>query len=158
MKKILKAVCFLLVLITFAFWDSFVFKNIRLTLALLICCSLYFRDAKVIYIFSFTGLLCDLICKTLPCFSFLYLYISIGCVWCEKMFLNIGAKTVLLVSFLGFLAFSISTQLINMLAFYQVSVSLTFFLKSTGFALINSSISLIIYFLLRGLKFENHKK
>ena len=136
-------------LVILAFFDSLIFKNIRLTLVFLICFSLYSKNSKAVYIFSLLGFFCDIISKTLPCFSFLYLYISLGCVWCEKKLLHISGKTVFLISFIAFLAYYFSIQIINMLIFYDVAISLSFVLKSTVFALINSSISPIIYFFVK---------
>ncbi len=153
MKNLIKYMCLVLILIICSFFDCLILKNIRMTLAFLIGYTLYTEDNKAVYIFSGAGFLCDLISKTLPCFSFLYLYISLGCVWCEKLFLNMSKRTVFSVSFFWVLVFCFSLQIINMLAFYDVSITFEFFIESVFFAIINGVISLIIYCGFKRVKF-----
>lgn len=155
MKKVFQYVFFLTLLIFCVFFDCVILKGVRLTLAFLIAFSFYFKKSVTVYIFSFAGLLCDFVSKTLPCFSFLYLYISLGCVWCERFFLNIGKKSFFLISIFLNLAFYFSLQIINMFIFYDISIGFVLFLKALVYSLINSAISLIIYCILRSFRFEN---
>ncbi len=155
MKKAFKYLCFVLIIAVFTLFDSVFFKNIRLTLSLLISFSLYVKSDKAVYIFSLSGFLCDVISKTLPSFSFLYLYISLGCVWCEKILLNISGKTVFLISFLGFLLFYFSMHIINMLTFFDVTTGFSFLFESVSRAIFNSLLSFVFYYVLKGVKFED---
>ncbi len=153
MKKTLKYILFLSVLTVCVLLDSCVFKLFRTSLVLCVCFSIFAHNDKAIVISSMAGLLCDVVTLTLPTFSLLYLYISLGCVWCRELFLELRIKTVIFLSFLSFISFFVLCQVVNILTFTQFSFSLELVFRAILFSLVNSAYTPLIYFGFKRLKF-----
>lgn len=153
MKKIIKISFLALALFVFAFLDSCLFTGFRLSLLICVCFSFYNHRTNAVVISSMAGLLCDMVSLTLPCFSLLYLYISLGCVWCEGMFLKLKLRTVFLLSFIAFFVFYLSTQTINMMQYSCFFISFDFLFSSVIFSLANSILAPVVYFCFKRFKF-----
>ena len=153
MKKITKNFFLALALLVFSVLDSYFFSRFRFSLLLCICFSFYNHKACAVVISGLTGLLCDIVSLTLPYFSLLYLYISLGCVWCEGIFLKLKLRTVFLLSFIAFFIFYLSTQTINMMAYSCLFVDFNFLISSVIFSLTNSILAPAVYFCFKRFKF-----
>lgn len=153
MKKTLKYILLFSVLAVCTILDSCVFKLFRATLIICVCFSFYSKNEKAVVIAGMTGLLCDVISFTLPTFSLIYLYISLGCVWCQELFLRIKVKSVILLSFLAFLGFFVLCQTINILVFNQFPFFLDIIFQAILFTGINSAFAPLVYFGFKRLKF-----
>ena len=153
MKKTLKYTLFLVLVSICALLDSCFFKNIRLSLLLCICFSLYKRTHTAIVIGAFCGLLCDLLSLTLPYFSCTYLYISVGCVWCREMFLGFNTKWLYLIGFLAYFSHFLLCYIVNAISYADFFVSFQSIIEILASAIIITSIAPIIHFVFKRLRF-----
>ena len=112
MKKILKYFLFLLLLILSVFFDS---QNFRFSFSLFLCvCFLLFKKSDTaLIICALTGFFRDFLFFTLPYYSLIYLYISLGCVWCQELFFGINSKKAAYITFFAFLLYFVLCYLIN---------------------------------------------
>lgn len=131
MKYLLAAAVFAVSVILSVIDSSFVF--LRLSLVLLCCYSLKERTAAVV-ISGMCGIFCDLYGGSAPFYTFLYLYISIGCVWCRSFLYKVNMGVFYTMSAVA-------------LILYGGLVGLPYFLP---FALVNSSAAPLFYLCLKG--------
>ncbi len=153
MKKTIKYALLLLVLALLAFLDSCIFKNFRTSLVLCISFCLYKKDSVSIKVCALFGLFCDMIGLTLPFFSLIYLYLALLCLWLGEMFLGLNFKKVFFVSFFIYLIYYIAANIINVIAYGQVFISLWSIFNILAFSLAKALLSLFIYFIFKRSQF-----
>ena len=139
MKKAFKYFVFLTILIFAIFSDGF-FSYFSLSFVISLSFLLYKKNTTALIICALSGALRDFLFFTLPYFSFLYLYISLGCVWCSEMFLGLSVKKIALIGFFAKLSYHILYFLISALTYADVYFSFFDF----SFALFSSALAGII--------------
>lgn len=153
MKKYFKYAVFFIFLIVSVFFDCCFFDFFRLSLVLCVCNTLYKKDNTAIVISAFCGLLCDLILMSLPYFSLVYLYISLGCVWCKEMLLGINFKKFILINFFAYIVYFLVYHIANSVSYGQIFITARELHKNLASAMIMTSIAPIVYFGFKRLKF-----
>ena len=106
MKNLFKISLFLICLIFATFMDS-VFPYFSLSFVLCISFLLYKKNTSALIICALCGAFRDILFFSLPYFSLVYLYTSLGCVWCAENFLGLNIKGVALISFFAKLSYHI---------------------------------------------------
>lgn len=151
MKKILKYIVFIFFIFLLSLVDSCFFKNTFVSFWVLVCLCIYEKSDKSIMICAFFGLFRDLLSLSLPYFSLLYLYISIGCVWCSELFLGINSKKVILISFFSLFSYCLLYFFINIVtgAGFLSGEIVFLFLNSVFLSLLSP----VVCFLFKRLKF-----
>ena len=141
------------VLLDYSFFKEISFlRPVRLSLILCVCLSLYQHDERALYFSGGCGFLCDLYTLSLPHFSILYLYISLGCVWCESMFLNFTKKSIFLCGLAVFFAYEIATLLLNFFTTREICLSPFVLRQGIAFILVNSALTPIVYLIVKRAK------
>ena len=153
MKQALKYIIFSSILFVCVFLDGCFFKSFRLSFVFCVCFSVYNVGNTSIIISALCGLLYDLAFFTLPHFSLIYLYISIGCVWCAEMFLGLDFEKVFLISFFANTVFFTACYLINLIAYSELFGSINDLFSALFSTFLASSLSPLIYFCFKRLKF-----
>lgn len=120
-------------------FDSEVF-GLFITLSLSVCLSL-FGGAPFVVICTIFGILLDFWKFSLPFYAFIYLYISVGCVWIRGFLFkaNFGANLIF--------------WLVSIIFTHLVSYEFSFL----GFVL-NALSFLVFYRILKGVKIEKNSK
>lgn len=155
MREIKKYSLFFLACLFFVVLECCFFKEIfilrRLRLSLVLClCALFFGRKKAVMITSAVlGIICDLFSFSFPYFSLLYLYISLGCVWCKGMFLNIKYTTVFCVCFVLCFLFFCSIKVLDMFYLKDVISWQKTICDGLAFSLTNAIFSPLIYGILK---------
>lgn len=98
------------------------------------------------------GLFVDIYSLSLPYFSLFYLYISLGCVWCESFFASLRGKTVFIICFLVFFVTASAIRFFDMLTQACFFLSWEMFLEVFLFAFFNSAFSPIVFAVLKRVK------
>lgn len=150
MKKTLKYIPFIFLLFLLTLVDGCFLKKTPISFWVLVCFCLYAKSDKAIIICAVLGLFRDALFFSLPYFSLIYLYISVGCVWCAENFLGLDFKKVIVISFFSLLSYYLLCYAIN-------AVSYAGFLHNDiVFALLGSAflsfLSPVVYFLFKRLK------
>lgn len=114
--------------------------------------SLCARNAPACAVSGVCGLFLDFFTLSLPYFSLLYLYISLGCVWCENFYTSLKAKTVFLICFFVFFILASVMKAFDMLVLGSFFISWEMILEVLLFALVNSALSPIVFAVLKRLK------
>ena len=139
MKRIIFTVLCVIIGIVLCMFDS-VCRGLFLSLSLAVCLSL-FGGAPFVTVCTIFGILLDFLNFSLPFFAFIYLYISVGCVWIK-----------------GFL---FKENLLVYFAFWLVSIVFTC-LVSGVFSLFGSVLCalsfFVFYWILKGVNFEKNNK
>lgn len=152
MKKLLKYILFIFLLFLLSLVDGCFFKNTPFSFWILVCFCLYKKSDKAVVICAFFGLVRDAISLSLPYFSIIYLYISVGCVGCSEIFLGLNFKKVIIISFFAFFSYYLLCFFINAIMYAGI-----FAFKNTVFAIFGSVflsfLSPVIYFSFKRLKF-----
>lgn len=123
-------------------------------LSFVICAVLSLKAHRVeaCVVSGLCGLFADIYSVSLPYFSLIYLYISLGCVWCESFFASLKGKTVFLICFLVFFAIMLAIRIFDMLTQGSLFLSWEMFLEVLLFAFINSAFSPIVFAVLKRVK------
>ena len=139
MKKIIFTVLCVIAGVVFCLFDS-VCRGLFVSLSLVVCLSLFggFPWVTVCTIF---GILLDFLNYSLPFYAFIYLYISVGCVWIKGFLF----KENFLVYFAFWLVSVVFTCLVSGIfsLFGSVLCALSFF---------------VFYWILKGVNFEKNNK
>lgn len=151
MKMLLKYIVFIFLLFLLSLIDGCFFKNTFISFWILVCFCIYKKSDRAIIICAFFGLFRDGISHSLPYFSLIYLFISVGCVWCTEAFLGTNSKNKVLISFFALLSYCLACFFINVVAgvgFLSGDVVFLFF------SLVFSALlSPVVCFLFKRLKF-----
>ncbi len=152
MKKAFKYFLFLLLLIMAVFTDG---QGGGFSLSFLLCVSflLYKKSDVALIICAFSGLFRDFLFFSLPYFSLIYLYISVGCVWCREMFLGITSKKVALITFCSYLLYFILCYLINAISYAHVFIELKSIIYAFSSSILAGIVSPLIFICFKRLKF-----
>lgn len=152
MKKAFKYFLFLLLLIMAVFTDS---KGNRFSLSFLLCTSflLYKKSDVALIICALTGLFRDFLFFTLPYFSLIYLYISVGCVWCCEMFLGITSKKIALITFCSYLLYFFLCYLINAVFNAYILIELKDIIYAFLSSILAGVVSPLIFICFKRLRF-----
>ena len=139
MKKIIFTVLCVVIGIVLCMFDS-VSRGLFLSLSLVVCLSL-FGGFPYVVVCTILGLLLDFLNFSLPFFAFIYLYISVGCVWIKRFLFKMNS----------FVCLSLWL------------VSLTFTCLISGNFTLSSSflctlLFCVFYWLLKGVKIEKNNK
>jgi len=153
MKQAIKYTFFSFLLFLCVFLDGCFFKSFHLSFVICMCFSVYNKKAEAHIVSALCGLLHDLVFFTLPYFSLIYLYISLGCVRCAEMFLGLNYKKVFLIGFFSNAVFFLTFYLINLIAYAEFFLYFDNFLLSIFNSFLASLLSPLIYFCFKRLKF-----
>lgn len=155
MKKIKKYSLFFMFCLFFVILDCcffkeiFILKHTRLSLVLCLCALLAQNSQAILILSAVLGIISDLLSLSFPYFSLLYLYISLGCVWCKGMFLNIKYTTVFLVCAVLFFLFFCSMQILDMFYLKDVVLWQKSLYEGIVFSLTNAVFTPLIYGILK---------
>jgi len=145
---------FLLDILDISFFPRIFFlKNIRLSLAFCICLSFLCANEKSVAIAFFCGLFFDIYSMSSPFNSFLYLYISLGCVWCKSLFLKFRGFTLLLLGLIILFIYKVLCGVLLSLSAREFVLTFEFLINALLFAFSNSIVLPIFYSLLKRVKF-----
>ncbi len=152
MKKAFKYFLFLLLLIIAVFTDG---QGGGFSLSFLLCVSflLYKKSDVALIICAFLGLFRDFLFFSLPYFSLIYLYISVGCVWCCEMFLGINSKKIALITFCAHILYFVCCYLINAVFNADVFIEFKDIIYSTLSSILAGALSPLIFICFKRLKF-----
>lgn len=152
MKKLLKYIIFIFLLFLLSLVDGSFFKNTPISFWILVCFCLYEKSDKAIVICALFGLVRDAISLSLPYFSLIYLYISVGCVWCAENFLGLDLKKVIIISFFALFSYYLLCFFINAITYAGIFAvnNIIFDILVSAFL---SLLSPAIYFSFKRLKF-----
>jgi len=153
MKQAIKYTFFSFLLLLCVFLDGCLFKSFRISFVICICFSVYNKKAEAHIVSALCGLLYDLVFFTLPYFSLIYLYISLGCVWCSEMFLGLNYKKVFLIGIFSNAVFFLVCYLINLIAYAEFFLYFNNLLFAVFNTFLAGLLSPFIYFCLKRLKF-----
>ena len=159
MKKLKKyslffAFCVFFVILDCCFFKEIsILKNLRLSLVFCLCALLAQRSKVMLVICAVLGIISDLFSLSFPYFSLLYLYISLGCVWCKGMFLNIKYTTVFFVCAALLFLFFCSMQILDMFFLKDIVSWQEVLCDAFVFSLTNAVFSPLIYGILKRLDF-----
>lgn len=152
MKKAFKYFLFLLLLAVAIFTDS-QGDGFSLSFLLCVCFLLYKKSDVALIICAFTGLFRDFLSFSLPYFSLIYLYISVGCVWCRDMFLGINSKKLALITSFAYLLYFILCYLINAVSFEHVFIEFKDIIYVFLSSILAGVVSPLIFICFKRLKF-----
>lgn len=152
MKKSFKYFLFLLLLTIAVFFDGL---GGRFSFSFLFCISflLYKKSDIALIICALTGLFRDFLFFSLPYFSLIYLYISVGCVWCREMFLGMTSKKIALITFFACLFYFVLCYLINAISYANVFIEFKDIIYSLLSSVIAGGVSPLIFICFKRLKF-----
>lgn len=152
MKKSFKYFLFLLLLIIAVFTDG---QGGGFSLSFLLCVSflLYKKSDAALIICAFLGLFRDFLFFSLPYFSLIYLYISVGCVWCCEIFLGITSKRIALITFCAHILYFVCFYLINAVFNADVFIEFKDIIYSTLSSILAGVLSPLIFICFKRLKF-----
>lgn len=139
MKKIIHTSLFIISGILLSFWDS-AGRGIFLSLSLSVCLSLFGGGFWVAVCAIFGGIL-DMLNYSFPFFLFIYLYISLGCVWIKSFLFKIN--------------------FILCVFFYLASVGFACLVSGefTPFGFVLNTVGFLAFYgILKGIKFEKNYK
>lgn len=128
-------------------------KHMNLSLLICICLSFRLHNEKSIVFSGLIGLFFDLYTFCLPFYSLLYLYTSLACAWCEGLFLKLNLRTVFFMSFLILFFYKILSGLFFFFSVKESVFTFYFLCSSAIFALLNATLSPLIYSVLKRVSF-----
>lgn len=147
-------VCLFFVVLDCCFFkEIFVLKHARLSLVLCLCALLAGQNKAILGLCAVLGIISDLFSLSFPYFSLLYLYISLGCVWCKGMFLNIKYTTVFFVCAALLFLFFCLMQVFDMFYLKDVVSWQKSLCDGLIFSFTNAIFSPLIYGILKRLNF-----
>ena len=159
MKGFFKYFLFFLILVVVVVLDScffkeiFILKHLRLSVLFCLYLSFFAKGEMALLISVIPGILLDLFGLTFPYFSLLYLYISLGCVWCGKIFLKATHSTVFSLSIFVLFVFSLGESALNMIMLKDVAQWQKIICDALLFSLTNAIPLPLIFGILKRLSF-----
>ncbi len=115
--------------------------------------SLYDHSPKSVVFSSLCGLLCDMASLSAPFCALLYLYISLGCVWCREIFLHLKGIWIVLVGFLVSFIVRTAFFIVEWVNFKTITMSVYFVGSTIVMSATGGIIALSVYNALKRLRF-----